>query len=82
MLRRIVKATPIGVRRIALTYLDGSSVVVDFSSMIRQGGIFEELKIEEFFSAVAIGESGRSISWPGELEFCADALWLMGRNNG
>jgi hypothetical protein len=24
-----------------------------------------------------VGEGGRYIEWPGELDFCADALWLQ-----
>jgi len=23
-----------------------------------------------------IGERGRSLEWPGEIDFCADALWF------
>jgi len=30
-----------------------------------------------FLSAsLKIGEGGRSLEWPGELDFCADALWF------
>jgi hypothetical protein len=25
---------------------------------------------------VRVGEGGRSLEWPGELDFCADALWF------
>jgi hypothetical protein len=25
---------------------------------------------------VHVGERGRSIEWPGEIDFCADALWF------
>ena len=30
-----------------------------------------------FFRRAMIGEHGRTLTWPGELDFCADALWLQ-----
>ncbi|MCH7523150.1 MAG: DUF2442 domain-containing protein [Chloroflexi bacterium] len=33
----------------------------------------------EFFSKVSVGEDGRFIQWPSEIDFCADALWLKGK---
>ena len=28
------------------------------------------------FTQVHVGERGRSLEWPGEIDFCADALWF------
>jgi hypothetical protein len=30
----------------------------------------------EFFAQVRVSEDGRSLEWPGDLDFCADALWF------
>lgn len=28
------------------------------------------------FARASVGERGRSLVWPGEIDFCADALWF------
>lgn len=65
--------------QLRLTYADGETIVVNFLPVIQRGGVFAPLSDPEFFSQVCIGERGRYIQWPGELDFCADALWLEGR---
>ena len=39
-------------------------------------GVFAVLADPAIFTRVRIGERGRSLEWPGELDFCADALWF------
>ena len=39
-------------------------------------GVFAPLADPAFFARVAVGRRGRSLEWPGELDFCADALWF------
>jgi hypothetical protein len=39
-------------------------------------GVFAPLADPAFFIRVRIGGSDRSLEWPGELDFCADALWF------
>lgn len=60
--------------KLTLTFADGETRTVDFASLIRQGGVFSPLADPQFFSQVQISEDGRYITWPGELDFCADAL--------
>jgi len=59
-----------------LKYQDGETVRADFRSVISQGGVFSPLADPDFFSLAAVGTHGRAVVWPGELEFCADALRL------
>ncbi len=61
-----------------MTYLDGETIVVDFTPVIQRGGVFAPLSDPEFFLQVSIGECDRYIQWLGELDFCVDALWLEG----
>lgn len=82
MLRRITKITIYADSTLHLTYADGKTVTVDFKSLTQHGGVFSMLGDSDFFSQVSIGEGGRYIEWPGELDFCADALWLQGHNEG
>ena len=65
--------------KIRLEYQDGVTVIVDFSPVIQEGGIFSTLADPDFFKQVRLGDRRRSIIWPGELDFCADALRLEGQ---
>jgi hypothetical protein len=63
---------------IKLTYDSGKVVELDFSSKILKGTVTEPLSDPEFFKRVRIARGGRALEWPGEVDFCADALWLEG----
>jgi hypothetical protein len=77
-LRRICAATPLPENRVLLSFDDGAVAAVDFASLIRQGGVFAPLGDPAFFQQVRVSDDGRYIAWPGELDFCADALWEQG----
>lgn len=66
-------------RTIELTWDDGTASIVDFTPIIEQGGVFAPLAAAAFFERAALDERGRVVIWPGELEFCADGLFEMGR---
>ena len=61
---------------VELEFEDGSRVAVDFSEYIRPGTVTGALADPAVFSAVRVGPRGRSLEWPGEVDFCADALRL------
>jgi hypothetical protein len=61
--------------RVQLTFESGEIAILDFSDTIQQGGVFQPLDDAAFFRQVAVGDRGRSIEWPGGIDFCADALW-------
>lgn len=79
MLYRITSAIPKPDYTLHLTYSDGTAVVVDFKAVIDEGGVYAPLANPDVFNHVSIGSRGRFIQWPGEIDFCADALWLEGR---
>jgi hypothetical protein len=60
---------------VALTWQNGQTTVSSFHHLIGRG-VFAPLADPSFFSLVTVGERGRSLEWPGELDFCADALWF------
>ena len=64
--------------RLSVLYEDGAQFIVDMAPLIERGGLFGQMKEPEFFSQVVIGPRGRSLCWPNELDFCADALRLEG----
>lgn len=57
-----------------LRYSDGEVVIADFKPIIAKGGVFADLADPPFFSRVRLGERGRSVEWPDELDFCADSF--------
>lgn len=65
-------------QHVLLHYSGGEETVVDFRPLIERGGVFAALADAEFFAQVKIGEHGRYIEWPGNLDFCADALLQQG----
>lgn len=74
MFHRIVKIKPQSEHKLWIEYEDGKSGLADFSYLIDRGGVFKALCRPEFFAQAAIGEAGRFIEWPGQIDFCADAL--------
>lgn len=60
--------------QLGIRYADGVIVRVDFRPIIQRGGVFAQLGDAAFFSKVRADERGRFVSWPGEIDFCADAL--------
>jgi len=61
--------------RVWLHFDDGVEGEVEFSVHVGRG-VFAPWADYAFFRQASIGESGRTLTWPGELDFCADALWL------
>lgn len=75
MLQRITRVEPRAGHHLWLQFDDGSDGTVDFTPIIEKGGVFAPMRDRAFFARVELQPNGRLISWPGELEFCADALW-------
>ena len=78
MLHKILGATALDGQQLRLDYADGSAAIVDFAPVIRIGRQFARLGDPAFFAQVSAANNGRSITWPGEIDFCADALWREG----
>ena len=74
--RRIVSIHPLGGYRLRLVYDIGGIADVDFSSSVERGGVCAPLANPAFFAQAFIGDGGRSLEWPGDVGFCADALWF------
>lgn len=66
----------LGGYRLRLLYAHGGVAEKDFAPVIAEGGVFTALADPDMFARVSIGQDGQSLEWPGELDFCADALWF------
>jgi hypothetical protein len=73
---KIVAAKVLEGYRVWLRFEDGTEGEVDFSAHVGKG-VFAPWSDYTFFHRAAIGGQGRVLTWPGELDFCADALWLQ-----
>jgi len=60
---------------VTVTWANGETTANSFRHLIGNG-VFAALADPAIFSQVHVGERGRSLEWPGELDFCADALWF------
>ena len=60
---------------VALTWANSETTVNSFRHLVGKG-VFAAFSDPAFFTQARIGEGGRSLEWPGELDFCADALWF------
>ena len=81
MLRTITHIQPEPRYHLRVRYAHGEEVVADFSALVQRGGIFQPLGDLDFFAQVSLGPGGRFVTWPGEIDFCADALWLEGQES-
>lgn len=60
---------------VALTWANGARTLHHFDRLIGRG-VFAPLAEPSFFEQVHVGERGRSLEWPKDIDFCADALWF------
>jgi Protein of unknown function (DUF2442) len=60
---------------IALTWANGEMTVSSFRHLVGIG-VFAAFADPAFFAQVHVGDRGRSLEWPDEIDFCADALWF------
>ena len=60
--------------RVWLRFDDGVEGEAEFSGHVGKG-VFTPWADYEFFKQARVGEHGRTLTWPGELDFGADSLW-------
>jgi len=75
-MKRIIELKVLDHYHVWLQFDDSVEGEVDFSAHVGQG-VFAPWTDYAFFRRAAITEHGRILTWPGELDFCADALWLQ-----
>jgi len=60
---------------VTLSWANGATTLSHFSHLVGRG-VFAPLADRSVFAQVKIGPRGRSLEWPGDIDFCADALWF------
>ena len=73
-MRRVSAVKVLGEYRLDLTFDDGTSGIVDLSSLVGQG-VFLLWRDYQAFERVRIGHSGE-LAWDDQVDLCPDALYL------
>jgi hypothetical protein len=73
----IREAKPLAGLSVEITWEDGEVSVLSLHQTIGKGGVFAPLVDPKVFGQVKVGEGGRWLEWPGEVDICADALWYQ-----
>ena len=74
-MKRITAVQTLPDHKLKLRYDDGVEGVVNLSAEVGKG-MFVAWKDPRHFASVKIVHDGRSLEWPGEIDLCADALYL------
>lgn len=74
-MKRIIAFKVLDHYRVWLRFDDGVEGDVDLSNMVGQG-VFNAWRDYDFFRRAYVADHG-SLTWPGELDLCPDALWLQ-----
>lgn len=77
MVAVIQKVRVLGDLSLEITWEDAEVSVVPLRETVAKRGAFASLGDAEMFSKVDIGEGGRWLQWPGEVDICADDLWYQ-----
>lgn len=73
----IRKARALDDLALEITWEDGEVSVVSPRETVAQGGVFAPLREPELFARIELGEGGRWVQWPNEVDICADDLWYQ-----
>jgi hypothetical protein len=75
---KVIAAQPLKDFRLELNFDNGESGIVDLSSFAGRG-VCSEWKKPGVFEQVKVTDQG-AVEWPGEIDFCPDALYLRMTN--
>ena len=74
-MKHIVAVQTLPDHRLKLRFDDGVEGVVDLSAELGKG-VFTAWRDPKHFASVKVVHNGRALEWPGEVDLCADALYL------
>ena len=74
-MKKIISVEVLPNHHLRLRYDDGVEGVVDLSNELGKE-VFKAWADPKHWAAVQIEEGGGAVVWPGEIDLCADALYL------
>ena len=75
MLAVIREGKPLTNFSVEITWAEGEVSIVSLHETVAKGGVFAALSDPKIFGQLKIGDGGRWLEWPNEVDICADALW-------
>lgn len=75
MVPDVISAKYIENYKIEVSFDDGKKGIIDFSSYLEKGGVFERFKNLEFFKKFAVNEELGIITWQDELDVAPETLY-------
>ena len=75
MVPDVISAKYIENYKIEVSFDDGKKGIIDFSSYLEKGGVFERFKNLEFFKKFAVNEELGIITWRDELDVAPETLY-------
>ena len=72
-MKEIIKVEPIEDYKLLITFGNGEKRLKDMKPYLEKG-IFKKLKDEKYFKQVKVLYG--TISWDGDIELCADSLYI------
>ncbi len=75
MLQVINNVTVESGHTLRLLFADGHEEVISVERLTQCGGVFKALRDSHLLEQVTVGQGGRYLTWPGDIDLCADALW-------
>ena len=81
MLLDVVSAEYCGDYKIKITFEDGKSGIVDFSSYLKKGGVFEKFKNIDFFKSFSIDNEVGVLTWKNEIDIAPETLYSAATNS-
>lgn len=81
MIHDLVKAEYVEGYKLSLTFDDGKTGIVDFTSFINQGGVFDSLKNIERFKSFTINKELGVITWDNQIDIAPEVLYSKATNS-
>jgi hypothetical protein len=75
MIHDVVKAEYINGYRIRVVFDDGRDGIVDFSSYLGVGGVFDRFHDMEFFKSFSVDPELGVLTWGGEIDIAPETLY-------
>ena len=82
MLRDVVSASYKGGYQIELTFDNGESGIIDFSSYLQRGGVFKRFRDLSFFRAFQVDPELGTLTWADEIDIAPETLYAQATGSG
>ena len=76
----LISAEYCGGYKIKLSFADGKSGVVDLSSYLNKGGVFEKFRDLDYFKSFKVDPEVKTLVWGTEIDIAPEILYSQATN--